>query len=189
MANKSTRKTDYKKKQWYNIIAPDMFNQIVIGETLAVEPKKLIGRTVETTVGELINDLSKQNIKLKFKIDKVSGDSAYTKFIGHQLTHAYIHSLVKRKTSRIDTNVNVKTQDGYTVRVKPSCFTMKRARTSQTKQIRKIMKEFIIKRASELELSKFLEESVNGKLAANIFKEVKNIYPPRRVEIRKTEIK
>ena len=74
----------WKAKQWYNLVAPDMFGKTNIGETVAEVPEKLIGRVVEVTLGELTNDLSKQNTKLLLKIDRVGGDSAYTKFIGHQ---------------------------------------------------------------------------------------------------------
>jgi small subunit ribosomal protein S3Ae len=122
-------KTDgWKAKQWYNLVAPEMFGKANIGETVADVPEKLIGRVIEVTLGELTNDLSKQNIKLILKVDSVGGDSAYTKFTGHQLTQDYLRSLIKRSTSNIETNVSVLTKDGYTVRVKPSCYNIKSKR-------------------------------------------------------------
>jgi len=44
-----------------------MFGKANIGETVADVPEKLIGRVIEVTLGELTNDLSKQNIKLLLK--------------------------------------------------------------------------------------------------------------------------
>jgi ribosomal protein S3AE len=32
------------KKIWYDIVAPEMFGSTVIGQTLAAEPKQLVGR-------------------------------------------------------------------------------------------------------------------------------------------------
>jgi small subunit ribosomal protein S3Ae len=183
-----TKAEGWKAKQWYNLVAPDMFGKTSIGETVAEEPEKLIGRVVEITLGELTNDLSKQNTKLILKIDRVGGDSAYTKFIGHQLTQDYLRSLVKRQTSSVETNISVTTKDGYTIRVKPSCFTIKRARANQVKAIRQIMNKVIAEKAKELDLSQFIQEVVTGKLSANIYHDVKPIYPLRRVEVRKTEI-
>lgn len=178
----------WKAKQWYNLVAPEMFGKASIGETVADVPEKLMGRVIEVTLGELTNDLSKQNIKLVLKVDSVGGDSAYTKFTGHQLTQDYLRSLVKRQTSSIETNVSVRTKDDYTIRVKPSCFTIKRARANQIKEIRSIMNSVIAARAKELDMAQFVQEVVTGKLSANIYHDVKPIYPLRRVEIRKTEI-
>lgn len=178
----------WKAKSWYNLVAPEMFGKANIGETVADVPEKLIGRVIEVTLGELTNDLSKQNIKLLLKVDSVGGDSAYTKFTGHQLTQDYLRSLIKRSTSNIETNVSVLTKDGYTVRVKPSCYTIKRARANQVKAIRSIMNSVITSRAREMNMEQFVQEIVTGKLSASIYHDVKPIYPLRRVEVRKTEI-
>lgn len=182
-------KTDgWKAKQWYNIVAPEMFEKSNIGETLADDPEKLIGRNIEVTLGELTNDLSKQNIKLILKIDSVSGDSAYTRYMGHRLTQDYLFSLTKRESSSIETNVLIMTMDGYTVRVKPSSFTIKRARENQIKAIRLIMSSVIEARAKEMDMERFVQDIVTGKLSTSIYHDVKPIYPLRRVEIRKAEI-
>lgn len=183
-----TKAEGWKAKQWYNLVAPEMLGKTNIGDTVADEPEKLIGRSVEVTLGELMNDMSKQNIKLVLKVDRVGGDSAYTKYMGHQLTQDYLRSLVKRETSTIETNVSVKTKDGYTIRVKPSCFTIKRARANQIKAIRQIMNNVIASRAKELDMPMFIQEVLMGKLSANIYHDVKPVYPLRRVEVRKTEV-
>ena len=178
----------WKAKVWYNLVAPEMFGKANIGETIADIPEKLVGRVIEVTLGELTNDLSRQNIKLILKVDSVGGDSAYTKFTGHQLTQDYLRSLVKRSTSNIETNISVKTKDNYTIRVKPSCFTIKRARSNQVKAIRSIMNDVIVNRAKEMDMEQFIQEIITGKLSASIYHDVKPVYPLRRVEVRKTEI-
>ncbi len=183
-----TKAEGWKAKQWYNLVAPDMFGKANIGETVADEPEKLIGRNIEVTLGELTNDLSKQNTKLILKIDRLGGDSAYTKYMGHQLTQDYMRSLVKRETSAVETNVSVMTKDGYTIRVKPSCFTIKRARKNQVKAIRQIMNNIIETKAKEMDMEQFVQDVVTGKLSASIYHDVKPIYPLRRVEVRKTQI-
>lgn len=189
MARRSQRKSERTKaKQWYNVIGPEMFGRSPVGETVSNDPSKLIGRVIETTLGDLTNNFSKQNTKLKFKVDQVAGDSAYTKFIGHEMTTDYIRSLVKRRTSRIDSIIDVNTTDGYQVRVKPSCFTVKRARAEQVKSIRAIARNVVMTKASTLDLNGLIQEVVLGKLSLDIYKEAKAVYPLRRVEVRKTEI-
>jgi len=189
VARRRTRGVDsWKLKEWYEILAPEMFGRTKVGETPADDPQKLIGRVVEVTLGELVNDFTKQNIKMYFKIHSVSGKIAYTKFIGSEITRDYLRSLVRRRTSRIDGNIVVTTKDGYKIRVKPVCFTIKRINSSRKSAIREIMEDIIRKRASELDFTQFVQEVVLGKLSSDIYKQVKLIYPPRRVEIRKTEV-
>ncbi|MDK2939940.1 MAG: small subunit ribosomal protein S3Ae, partial [Methanolobus sp.] len=189
-ARKVQRKLDkWKSKTWYNVETPEFISRTNIGVTPAEEPEQLIGRIVETTVGEIANDFTKHNTKLRLEIDNVSGDIANTRFLGHEITTDYLRSIVKRQTSRIDANLDVKTKDGYVIRVKPICFTVKRARTSQIKGIREVMAKIVLERAAELNFEQFIEEAIMGKLSANIYRNAKSIYPLRRVEIRKTEVK
>ena len=79
-----------------------------------------------------------------------------------------MRSIVKRQTSRIDTNLKITTKDGYTVRVKPICFTVKRARTSQIEGIREVMDNTVKERAKELNFEQFVEEAIMGKLSYDI---------------------
>ncbi|AEH61260.1 ribosomal protein S3Ae [Methanosalsum zhilinae DSM 4017] len=189
MARKVQRKLDkWKSKQWYTLETPDFMGRTTIGQTPADDPRKLVGRVIETTVGELTNDFSKHNIKLKLRIDDVVGDVAQVKFMGHEITTDYLRSIVKRQTSRIDSNLTVTTKDGIKVRVKPICFTVKRARSSQIRGIRAVMEDVVRQRATEVGFEQFVEELVGGKLSASIYRNVKTIYPIRRVEIRKTEV-
>jgi len=189
LARRSQRKADSRKaKQWYKVVSPDMFGRSPFGETIANDPERVVGRIVETTLGDLTNNFSKQNTKLKFRVDSVAGDSAYTKFVGHEMTTDYVRSLVKRRTSRIDAIVDVTTTDGYQVRIKPSCFTVKRARANQVKSIRELSKRVIIEKSKSLDLNQLIQDVVQGKMSLDIYKEAKMIYPLRRVEVRKTEI-
>ncbi|MCL7412955.1 MAG: 30S ribosomal protein S3ae [ANME-2 cluster archaeon] len=189
MAKKSPRKVDgWKSKQWYSIVTPEMMGQQEIGETPASDPKLLMGRVIEITLGDVTNDMSKQNVKLSLMIDQVGGDSAYTKFMGHELTRDYLRSLVKRQTSMITSYMDVTTKDGYTIRVKPTCFTIKRAKSSQITAIRQIMTMIVLRRAKQLDFNTFIQDAVLGKLSAQIYRDVKGVYPLRRVEMLKTRV-
>ena len=86
--------------------------------------------------------------------------------------------------------MDVTTTDGYQVRIKPSCFTVKRARANQVKAIRELSKRVVMERSKNLDLNRaHLQDVVGGKVSLDIYKEAKMIYPLRRVEVRKTEIR
>ncbi|AGF95647.1 SSU ribosomal protein S3Ae [Methanosarcina mazei Tuc01] len=190
MARKKVqRKLDgWKSKEWYNIEAPAYLNRVIVGTTMAGDPSLLVGRNVETTVGELTNDMTKNNTKVILRVNNVVGDIATTDLMGHELTTDYVRSIVKRQTSRIDANVDVRTKDGFVIRVKPTCFTIKRARSSQMQAIREMMVDIVKKRASETDFETFMQEAILGRLSAAIYRQAKFIYPLRRVEIRKTQV-
>ena len=190
MARKKVqRKLDgWKSKEWYNIEAPAYLNRVIVGTTMAGDPSLLVGRNVETTVGELTNDMTKNNTKVILRVNNVVGDIATTDLMGHELTTDYVRSIVKRQTSRIDANVDVRTKDGFVIRVKPTCFTIKRARSSQMQAIREMMVDIVKKRASETDFETFMQEAILGRLSAAIYRQAKFIYPLRRVEIRKPQV-
>jgi small subunit ribosomal protein S3Ae len=189
MARKQQKKVDsWKEKKWYGIVAPEFLNRMQVGQTIASEPELIIDRIIETTVGEMTNDMSKNNIKMRFRIVRVNGDVAETTFLGHHLTSDYLRSIVKRQTSKIDAILTVRTADSYIVTIKPTCFTVKRARTSQIKAIRALMTRIVVRRAVKTNFEDLIQEIVTGKLSSAVYKQTKNIYPLRRVEIRKTEV-
>ncbi|WP_456487686.1 30S ribosomal protein S3ae [Candidatus Alkanophaga liquidiphilum] len=182
------RKDKWRAKQWYEVVAPEMFGKIKVGETLADDPKKLMSRKVEMLLSDLTNDIKNQNLKLILQICDVDGNVAHTKLVGHVISRDYLRSLVRRRSSKVDTYINVTTKDGYIVRIKASCFTLRRARRSQEELIRKIAAETISERAKKLEFSKYMQEVILGKLASDIYKNAKKIYPLRRVEVFKSEV-
>jgi len=190
MARRQTRKKaeGWKAKKWYDVVTPEIFGKMSIGSTPADDPAKLIGRIMDTTLGELTNDLGKQNVKMHFKVNEVSGESAHTRFTGHELTRDYLRSLVKRRTTLVESNIIVTTKDGFKVHLEPMSLTIKRAGSSQIKGIRDIMNGTLRERANDLDYEQFIHEVVLGKLASDIYKKSKIIYPLRRVEISKTKI-
>lgn len=188
MSRKSGKSYGWQAKNWYEVITPENFGEDKIGETPADDPAKAIGRIIETTVGDLTGDFSKNNTKVYFKIKEISGEQAKTQFIGHELTSDYVDSLVRRRTNKLDIAVDVLTKDGYKMRVKPVIFTVKRGKSSQKNSLRNKGEEVIKKRAREEKFDDFSRDLVLGELASEIYKEAKSIYPLRRVEIRKSEV-
>ena len=181
-------KDKWKAKEWYKLYAPRMFNEVEIGETPSADPSKLIGRTTEVTVHDLTGDFSKMHVKLRFKIDDVSGFDARTVFIGHDLTSDYVRRLTRRKRTKTDHVVDVMTKDGFMVRVKPMSIADKRIQSSQESVLRAMMKAEIESKAAEMSVSELVKAIISGDFAKDLAKVCKVVVPVKRVEIRKTEI-
>ena len=129
-------------KQWYNILAPEQFDRVKLGTTPADSPEKLIGRTLETTLGIISGNPNQNHIKLKFQVVETSADSAHTELIKHEISSDYLRSLIRKGASKIDLIMTVLPSDSYQVRIHPLAFTNKGVDHSQEKAVRKQMQSW-----------------------------------------------
>jgi small subunit ribosomal protein S3Ae len=178
-----SRKKD--QKRWYTIHAPEQFGREELGTTPADEPEQVLGRTIETTLGDLNKDASENDTKLTFKVNDVGSDSAYTEFVKHELTRDYLRSLVRRGASKVEAYVTVLSTDDYRVQIQPVAFTTKKADASQEKAIRRTMIDQVESAAEERTFEALVDSVVEGRMSSAIYSDAKTIYPLRRVEIQK----
>lgn len=188
MSRRRDVRDKWKLKKWYTIVAPPVFGEAPVGTTPADDPNKLIGRVIETTLYDITGDYMQVHIKLRFQIIEVDGNTAKTRFKGHELARDYIKVLTRRKSSKIQGIFNVETKDGYGLRVTVMVFTSYRCKTSQKRAIRKIMKEIVEKTASEQTFDEFIQSMIFDKISNEIFEKAKKIYPIRKVEVYKSKL-
>ena len=172
----------------YNLVAPEMFNRQVIGETPAEEPGKVAGRVTDVTVQDLTGDFSKMHIKLHFRVQDVRGSEAHTQFVGHDMTSDYIRRLTRRKRTRTDAVVDATTKDGWTIRVKPMAITDRRIQGAKQRAIRDIMKKVIVQAAARATVGELVKGIISGDLAKEIAAACKPVQPISRVEVRKSDV-
>ena len=181
-------KDKWKAKEWYNVHAPKMFNEMVIGETPAADPELLIGRTAEVTVQDLTGDFSKMHIKLKFQITGADGHEAKTAFVGHDLTSDYVRRLTRRKKTKTDHVVDVITFDHFVLRVKTMSIAERRIQSSQEEGMRNIIAITLNQMAEKMTLSDMVKAVISGDLAKDLARACRIVIPIKRLEIRKTEV-
>jgi len=189
-ARTTTRKVKdrWKAKNWYTILAPSLFNNVPVAETLAETPESLIGRVTEVSLQDITNDFRKSHIKLLFSIDKIEQNTAHTQLKGHLLTSDYLRRMIRRRKSRVDGVFDVETRDGALIRVKPFAIAEKRIQSSQKKLIRNVMNDVITKEGKAKTLNSFIKDCLDGKTGSEIYKHCKIYYPVKRIEVNKTEI-
>lgn len=170
------------------VLAPPYFGNVELGAVPADDPRKLLGRIVDSTLYEITNDFAHQYLKMYFQIAEIDGKNAKTTFKGHEYSRDYLRSLVRRRTTKVDGLFNITVKDGHRLRVAVSAFTLSRIRTSQEKNIRMIMDRIIKEKASTLTLDQYAQEVVLGKIASDIYNEAKKIVPLRHIGIRKSKL-
>ncbi len=178
----------WRAKKWYDVEAPPMFGSIKIGETLASEPEKVKGRVIETTLGDLTDDFSKNHIKIFLKIREIEDDKAKTEFLSHDMSREYVRSQVRRRATKVDVITDITTQDDRKVRITAIAVTLNRTKSPQKNSIHKRMEEFIQEKAGEYEFEQLAQQMVLGKFASDIYKHIKDICPIRRVEVKKSKL-
>jgi small subunit ribosomal protein S3Ae len=178
----------WRSKEWYLVVAPDYFGNVELGSVPTDDPEKLVGRVLDATLYDITNDFAHQYLKMYFQVLGVDGKTANTVFKGHEYSRDYLRSLVRRRTTRVDTILNVVTKEGYGLRVAVCAFTLNRAKTSQEAVIRSIMKRVVNEKAAVLTFDQFAQEAVLGKIASDIYNEAKKVAPLRHVGIRKSKL-
>ncbi len=178
----------WRSKVWYTIIAPETFSSKELGMTPANEPDKVMGRIAEVTLYDLTGNFKKMHIKLYFKINRLQGTNAYTRFIGHDMTTDYIRRMVRRRRSRIDSIFPVETADGYRMRVKIIAVPSKRIKSSIKSQIRKSIQEYLASKGKEMVFSEYVKYILSEDAKKDLSHVLNPVYPVRRIEIRKSEV-
>ncbi|MBD3353557.1 MAG: 30S ribosomal protein S3ae [Candidatus Lokiarchaeota archaeon] len=178
----------WKSKKWYEVYAPKSFKEAFIGQIPASDENELYNRTIECLLYDFTKNFDHAHIKLRFKIEEIIGTRCNTKFIGHELTRDFIRALIHRGTTRIDGVFNYKTADGFIYRVSAFCVTVRRAKGSQKKSMRKIIYEVLNEFAKSSKHGKFVRGMIYGQFAENIRKIVKTIYPVAECQVRKSKL-
>jgi small subunit ribosomal protein S3Ae len=187
-SSKKRVRDKWRDKDWYTIVAPPYFGGTELGTVPSDDAARLVGRVVDSTLYDLTNDFAHQYLKMSFQVSEVEGKTARTIFKGHEYSRDYLRSLVRRKTTRIDTILSVTTKDSFQVRLAVCAFTLTRIRTTQEHEIRAIMKRIVEEKAKALTFDQFVQEVVLGKIASDVYNEAKKVAPMRHAGIRKSKL-
>ena len=179
----------WKAKRWYTVRAPrNPWSYRNIGETIAEEDSMLEGRIYEMMQNELDGDFSKMHVKVRFRITHTIGSDAITEFIGHEVAKDHIRRQVRRARSKVDDTVDIVTEDGFYIRIKPLVITHRTAKSSQKQEIRSRAKEIILKAGATSTWVGIQKSIMDGSLESSIKDAVSAIHPVRTVLLRKTQL-
>jgi small subunit ribosomal protein S3Ae len=194
----------FTRKDWYDIKAPSYFASRDIGKTLVNRTQGtknandyLKGRVVEMSLADINKSQADAYRKIKFQVHEVQGKNCLTNFYGMDFTSDKLRSLVKKWQTLIEGHVDVKTTDGYLLRLFAIAFTKKRAnqlkkttyaQSSQVKLIRKKMFEIMIKESQSCDLKELVQKFIPEIIGKKIETACRGIYPLQNVYIRKVKI-
>ena len=183
------QKDKWKAKRWYSIRAPrNPWSFKVIGETLAEEESLLKGRPYEIMQNELDGDFTKMHVKLKFRISDVVGNDAITEFIGHDVMKDFVRRQIRRDRGKIDDTIDVVTDDGFFVRIKPFIVTRSSVKASQKRETRSVARDVVMKFCGQSTWINVQKALMDGSLEESVSTAISKIQPVRAVFFRRSQL-
>ena len=183
------QKDKWKSKRWYSIRAPrNPWSFKVIGETIAEEEEMLLGRPFEIMQNELDGDFTKMHVKIKFRIKEIVGNDAITEFIGHDVMKDFVRRQIRRDRGKIDDTIDVVTEDGFFVRIKPFIVTRSSVKASQKHESRSVTRNEVVKFCSQSTWIKVQKALMDGSLEETVSKAISKIQPVRAVFFRRSQL-
>jgi len=153
----------FLRKEWYDIKAPAPFTVRYIGKTCVtrttgtkIATDALKGRVVEASLADLNNNQDAWR-KIKLCVEDIEGRNCLTNFHGMDMTRDKLCQYIRKWQTLIDAHCEVKTNDGYVLRIFVTAFTGRQstqarktsyAQQQQIKLIRKKIVEILAKEAS-----------------------------------------
>ena len=173
-----------KKKQWHQIIGPQQFDNVVLGETLVYEPSAMMGKTLSHSLMNLMNDNKRQNVNIHFEVVEVNDNKAKTKITGYQIIPSSVKRFVRRNSEKMDLSFACETSDGVSLRVKPLVIAKADVKGSVAAKLRNNIQSFLIKTIKKMAYDEFFNELITHKLQALMRENLSKIYPLKVCEIR-----
>lgn len=199
------KKTDpFIRKEWYDLKAPAPFTKRVFGKTCVtkttgtkIASEQIKGRVIESSLADL-NDKSEQLAwrKVRLCIEEVQGKACLTNFHGLDMTRDKLSSYLRKWQTLIDVHSEIKTSDGYILRIYISAFTGRvtgqirkcsYAQHAQIKQIRKKIIEVINKQTKDSSLLDITNKLVTETIPDEAKKACQFVYPLSHVVIKKVK--
>jgi small subunit ribosomal protein S3Ae len=178
-----------KGKDWYVILAPKMFSETQMAETPAIDPKVLVGRTVESNVSELLGQPDKYYMNLKFKITGIEGGNANTQFHGYSCAKEHLFRIIRKRSQKVRAISDIETKDGWKLHVVSLVILNRNTDIEIRRKVRKIMVSGLEESASNADIGTFIRSITSGVLQKDIRKLGNKVYPVRFSEIESIAVK
>jgi len=198
----------FARKEIYSIKAPSMFAVRNAGKTIVnrtagtkIASESLKGRVFEMSLADLNGgDESQAFRKIKLVAEDVHGFDVLTHFHGMDMTRDKLCSLIRKWQTLIEAHIDVRTMDGYYLRLFAIAFTKKQsnqavkstcyAQAGQVRNIRKKMFEIMSEEAGKCDIKEFVQKLIStpDSLGLEIEKKCQSIFPLQNVFIRKVKV-
>ncbi len=181
-------KDKWKEKTWYTVVSPDFFGSKDIASSPSMGPENMIGRKIEIPVSDITGNFKKGTSRVVLKVTSCDGARCKTEFLGHYVSDDSVRRMVRRRRDRIDSYVRAVTNDSYKVVLKSVIVADSKLTSSRRIDVRLSVEKFLMEKIAGMSLGEAAVYVVGDDIYSDIVGAIRNIYPIKKVEIRKSEI-
>merc|ERR1712130_69504 len=200
-----TEKHAFFKKKWYKLQTPPSIGPSVqigwtpVNKTIGTKLSKdgLMNRVAEVSLADVQDKCSCPWKRVKMQIEEVKSNTCYTSWYGLSMINEKLYTFLRKKMSLIDVVADVRTQDGYILRVLITTFTSRKqgqlktnsyCQHSQVRAIRKAFTKYLAKNAANSSVADFASSVIGESLANKLAERGKKIFPLSTVLVRKVKV-
>merc|ERR1712216_125859 len=192
------------KKDWFEVSTPREFGEKSLGLTLfnkAVNISRKIeslkNRNYKINLIDIKNSEDSSHKKLTFRCHNYDEKTCLTRFNGFDTTRDKFFSLIRKWHTMIELNSDLRTKDGYFIRVFVVAFSRKRKnqskktsyiKASQTRTIRRKIGEILIREGTTCLMKDLIPKLISEKLPDEINFICSKIFPLQNIMVRKVKI-
>ncbi|MEM0155891.1 MAG: 30S ribosomal protein S3ae [Thermoplasmataceae archaeon] len=181
-------KDKWKEKTWYTLVSPNYLGGKELTTTPASSADFIIGRNIEIPVSDFTGNFKRSSAKIVFRVVSCQGTKCETMFLGHSINDDYIRRMVRRRKERIDIITPLNSTDGYKLAVKTVIVTDGKLTTSKRATIRKVTEDFLHSKSQPMNFQDLSRYVIGEEISNDIIEAAKDIYPIKKIEIRKSEV-
>lgn len=168
------KENKFAKKKFYNLVSKTPFVASTHGQTCNMRLRSkqdlksaLVGRTFSVNQGDLNQDNKDTHRNFCFKVGDVRGNDCLSFFNGMYLARDKLTAMVRKWHTLVDASADVTTKDGSTWRFFASAVTRRKIsqttrtcylKSSQVKEIRKIMVDVLTTEIEGLDTDKVIKK-------------------------------
>ncbi len=178
----------WKAKRWFNVYAPALFGEVVIGEIPGFDEKAMVGRVIKVNMSWVTKRPEHSFITIAMKITDANGDAAHTGLAYMEQTYSYIHSLVKRGESAIYTVDDLRDRNGRAVILKLLVMTSSKIATPKKTAIRKALSAFLKAYAASMDSDALVKSMLDSSFQQEAVKSIRRIAEVSRLELKRIEL-
>lgn len=181
-------KDKWKEKTWYTVVSPEFFGSKDIATSPSLGPDNMIGRKIEVPVSDITGNFKKGTSRIVLKVTDCEGTRCRTEFTGHYVSDDAVRRMVRRRRDRIDSYVRANTNDEYLVILKSVIVADSKLTNSRRVDVRVSVEKFLMEKIAGMSLGEAAVYVIGDEIYNDIIAAIRNIYPIKKVEIRKSEI-
>ncbi|MBD3259026.1 hypothetical protein GF371_00160 [Candidatus Woesearchaeota archaeon] len=178
----------WKRKKWYKVAAPKIFNKKIIGEAFAEGPQSLLGRVVEANLMQLTGNFKKQNLVLRMKVNDVENETGQTEVVEFYMQPASIKRFVRKGTTKLDDSFCCYTKDKKLIRIKPLLLARSKTKSSVNKDLRKKTRTWLTNTINTLNYDQLINDLCALRLQRDMKPVLDKIFPLKGCQIRDMKI-